>query len=88
MSFGDKLKAAADESAAKLCKIGALLSSDKLNTADKKNLVLVLDTPPDNPTRIPNTVLGRILREEGHDISNSAVDRHRRLDCACGRIAR
>lgn len=88
MSFGDKLKAAADESAAKLCKIGALLLSDKLSTADKKNLVAVLDTPTDDPTRVPNTVLGKILREEGYDISNSAVDRHRRRDCACGRITR
>lgn len=83
MSFGDKLKAAIDESAVKQCKIGALLSGPELSATDKKNLTAVLAAAPDDPTRVPNTVLGKILREEGHDISNSAVDRHRRLDCAC-----
>jgi hypothetical protein len=85
MSLSDKLQAAAGEAAVKACKIGVLLASSQLSTAEKKTLSTLLDTPVDSPARVPNTALGKILREEGFDVSNSAVDRHRRLDCACHR---
>lgn len=83
MSLSDKLAQASVSKSIKLCKIGVILESDKISKADRENLKAVLDAPENTPNRIPNTHLGRILREEGHDVSNSAVDRHRRRDCPC-----
>jgi hypothetical protein len=89
MSLSDKLSAATTENIVKLCKIGNLLtSSSKLPEQDKANLKNVLDVDENNPDRINNSTIGRILREEGYDISNSAVDRHRRGDCPCRRTVK
>ena len=88
MSLSDKLSVAATGTTAKLCKIGNLLVNSKLSDQDKENLRNVLDVEEHNPTRINNSTIGRILREEGYDISNSAVDRHRRGDCPCKRTAK
>jgi hypothetical protein len=88
MSLADKLKNAMDESGQKFCKIGMLFIDPKLSTKDKDHLITILNTPEDDPTRVPNTTLGKILREEGYDISNSAVDRHRSGNCACKRMAK
>lgn len=88
MSLSDKLFAAT-ETPTKLCKIGNLFTNNsKLSDQDKSNLKAVLDVEENNPTRINNSTIGRILREEGFDISNSAVDRHRRGDCPCKRTAK
>lgn len=87
MSLSDKLLSVAQTKSTKVCKIGSLLLNPKLAKADKDNLSSVLDTPEHDPNRINNSDIGRILREEGYDISNSAVDRHRRGDCACKRSA-
>jgi hypothetical protein len=88
MSLSDKLSVAATSTTVKLCKIGNLLINSKLPDQDKENLKTVLDVEEHNPTRINNSAIGRILREEGYDISNSAVDRHRRGDCPCKRTAK
>ncbi len=88
MSISDKLSSAKSSSSAKLCKIGNLLINPELSAADKKNLESVLEALPGTAGHVPNTTLGRILREEGYDISNSAVDRHRRRDCACTRVGK
>jgi len=88
MSLSDKLSAANTTHAVRLCKIGSLLAGSILSEQDKANLKAVLDVEDANPTRINNSTIGRILREEGHDISNSAVDRHRRGDCPCKRMAK
>jgi hypothetical protein len=88
MSLGDKLQSAAVNAASKACKVGALLYSSAISKQDKQNLETILSANPDDPTRVANTTLGKILREEGYDISNSAVDRHRRGDCACTRLAK
>lgn len=88
MSLLEKLNSAATESKSKLCKIGVLLNSPELDAKTKENLEAVLNVPESNPSRIPNTTLGRILREEGYDISNSTVDRHRREECSCRRLAK
>lgn len=89
MSLSDKLSAASTDIPTRLCKIGALLSSgSSLSEQDQLNLKSVLDAPENDPSRINNATIGRILREEGYDISNSAVDRHRRKDCPCSRTAK
>jgi len=88
MSLSDKLSAVKTTQVVRLCKIGSLLVGSTLSDQDKANLKNVLDIEETNPTRINNSTIGRILREEGHDISNSAVDRHRRGDCPCKRVAK
>jgi hypothetical protein len=88
MSLSDKLSAANTTYVVRLCKIGNLLAGTTLPEQDKANLKAVLDVEETNPSRINNSTIGRILREEGHDISNSAVDRHRRGDCPCKRTAK
>lgn len=88
MSLIDKLQAAAAQSAAKFCKIGHLLAGDQLAKADKLSLASILDTPATDVNRVPNSSIGKILREEGHDISNSIVDRHRAKICSCARVGK
>jgi hypothetical protein len=83
MSLSDKLKSAQSEAINQVCVLGKLLSGNKLSNSDKQNLINILDIPLDSPSRVPNAELGRILREEGYDISNSSIDRHRRGDCRC-----
>lgn len=88
MSLSDKLSNASKTSSIRLCKIGAILHSEALPREDRDNLKAVLDVPELDPNRIPNVQIGRILREEGYDISNSAVDRHRRRECPCTRMVK
>ena len=88
MSLSDKLSSAKTSSIVKLCKIGNLLVLSDLSEKDKQNLKEVLVTNQSDSSFISNSALGRILREEGYDISNSAVDRHRRGDCPCNRVGK
>lgn len=89
MSLSDKLSAAATDFPTRFCKLGNLLiNGSPLSEQDRINLKAVLDAQENDPTRINNAAIGRILREEGYDISNSAVDRHRRGDCPCNRTAK
>jgi hypothetical protein len=85
MSLSDKLLKATQMAKVSLCKVGILLSTDALNPKDREQLATILAVPMENPKRVPNSILAKVLREEGHDISNSAVDRHRRGDCSCTR---
>ena len=88
MSLSDKLNNASKASSTRLCKIGAILQSESVSKEDRENLKAVLDAPELSQDRIPNVQIGRILREEGYDISNSAVDRHRRRECPCTRMVK
>jgi len=88
MSLSDKIKSAKSVQIQKFCKIGALLIGTELSDNDKESLKESLNTDPANPAHINNSALGRILRDEGYDISNSAVDRHRRGDCPCNRTGK
>jgi hypothetical protein len=87
MSLADKLGSASERAKNLKCKIGALISGDALSKKDKENLEAALDVPMSDPGRIPNSTMGALLREEGYDISNSAVDRHRARSCPCYRKA-
>lgn len=88
MALSNKLQEAVSLANKKLCKLGVLLVGTELSEEDKKNIEAILSVPESNPSRVPNTTLGRILREEGYDVSNSAVDRHRRGDCSCNRLVK
>lgn len=87
MNLNDKLKVAAEEAATKLCKLATLLNGPELTNDEKKNLIALLEVDERNPSRVPSSTIGQILREEGYDLSDSAVDRHRRnpKTCACKR---
>jgi len=85
MSLSDKLIEAAQNASVSLCKLGSLLSGEKLTPKEKQQLAQILEVPEDDPRRVSNSTLGKVLREEGHDISNSSVDRHRRKECSCAR---
>lgn len=88
MALSNKLTEAKLKANKKLCKLATVLASPELSSEDKKSIEAILATPESNPARVPNTTLGRILREEGYDVSNSAVDRHRRGDCSCNRLVK
>jgi hypothetical protein len=85
MSLSDRLKNASVNSKNTVCKIGRLLDTEQLSQKDREHLVAVLDASENDPNRVNNASLARVLREEGFDISDSSVDRHRRKDCACYR---
>ena len=88
MTLSNKLEEAMSEAKNKLCKLMAVIDDSNLSNEDKKRIEIILSVPESSPTKVPNTTLGRILREEGYDISNSAVDRHRRGDCSCKRLVK
>jgi hypothetical protein len=83
MSLSEKLQAAATNN--QLCVLAELFVSPKLSKQDQQNLVLIVDTEKTDPSYVASAQLGRILREEGFDVSNSTIDRHRRGDCGCGK---
>ena len=84
MSLSDKL-AKASEKPNSFCKLGVLLYGEVLPEKDRKYLVDAVDVSNKDPRRISNADIARVLREEGFNISDSSVDRHRRKDCSCSR---
>lgn len=84
MSLSDKLSKVSEKPNS-LCKLGALLNGNALPEKDRKYLNDVLSVSDGDPRRISNVDIARVLREEGFNISDSSVDRHRRKDCGCFR---
>jgi hypothetical protein len=87
MSLSDRLSSAQSDAKNVFCKIGNLLQGDNLPARDREQLETALNAPLTDSKRITNAALARVLREEGHDISDSSMDRHRRKDCSCYRKA-
>jgi hypothetical protein len=83
MSLSDKLQAAA--SSTPLCALAQVFVNPKLSKQDQQNLTTIVATRKEDPSYVPSAQLGRILREEGFDVSNSTIDRHRRGECGCGK---
>jgi hypothetical protein len=83
MSVSEKLRAVSSEPRTRICKLGGMLNGSLLSEEDKAQIKSVLDTPYDDPSRISNNRLSQILREEGYDVSSSAVDRHKKKSCGC-----
>ena len=90
MNLNDKLKVAAQEAATRLCKLATLLNGPELTNDEKKNLIALLEVDERDPARVPSSTIAQILREEGYDLSDSAVDRHRRIPktCACKKVGK
>jgi hypothetical protein len=85
MSLAQRLAEASNATSKSLCKIGTILADEKVPAADRTLLKEILDAPEGTPNRLNNAAIAKVLREEGYDLSNSAVDRHRRADCPCNR---
>jgi len=85
MSLLKKLEQEVIKASTSICKVGNLLVSNDLSKKEKDQLFTLLDTSTSSGPRVPNTTIGRVLREEGYYISNSSIDRHRRRDCNCSR---
>lgn len=85
MSIADKLQTAKTTATTKPCKLGALMINNILSDKDRDTLATILAVPEGTPGRLTNTAIGKIIREEGFDVGDSSVDRHRRKDCGCYR---
>jgi hypothetical protein len=87
MSLAERLTAAREAYAAEtqVCKLMSVTFSSALSEVDVDALLKVINARPDDEHHMPNTRLAFALREEGFDVSVSAVDRHRRGACSCGR---
>jgi hypothetical protein len=85
MSLSDRLNSAINTPPSRKCKLMIILDSDKLTDEDRKTFISLLNVPEGNPSRVSNVILAQVLRDEGFDLSDSAVDRHRRRSCSCSR---
>ena len=83
MTLSEKLKASAESSNIRLCKVGKLLTGKALSDEEKSYISEILDMPLLSPGRVSNQELSRVLRSEGWDLSPSAFDRHVRGTCGC-----
>lgn len=87
MPLADKLKAANDSYRDTfICKLMHAVASPKLSKEDAEAVLAAINSGPLDLSYIPARQLAKALREEGFDISPSAVDRHRRGDCSCNRL--
>jgi hypothetical protein len=69
-----------------VCKLMQVTLDPNLSKEDIDALTLVINSSPLDLSHVPNSQLAQALREEGYDISASAVDRHRRGACSCNRL--
>lgn len=88
MALAERLLAATDTYQHKtfICKLMKITLDPKLTKSDIDAVITIINSTPLDSNHVPNTKLASALREEGYDISTSAVDRHRRGICACNRI--
>lgn len=89
MALADRLRAA-NSSYQKtfVCKLMQVTLDPKLSKDDIKSVLAIINSRPGDEAHVPNIRLAFALREEGYDVSPSAVDRHRRGICACNRLVK
>lgn len=90
MPLADKLSSASMEHRRSLttCKLIALTFNSSIPKKDRDALAEVINLTEHEPGYIPNSKLATLLKEEGYDISASAVDRHRGGTCSCRRLGK
>lgn len=87
MALADRLKVANQQYRGTfICKLMQVTLDPRLSKADVAAIVSAINAAPLSPDHIPNKKLAAALREEGFDISASAVDRHRSNSCSCTRV--
>lgn len=69
-----------------ICKLMQVTLDPNLSQEDIQALISVINSGPLDMSHVPNSKLAQALRDEGYDISASAVDRHRRGACSCNRL--
>ena len=70
-----------------VCKLMSVTLNSALSENDVDTLIKVINAPVGDEQHMPNVRLAQALREEGFDVSPSAVDRHRKGACSCRRKA-
>jgi len=83
VSLADRLSETTAVGAGLPCKLGSLLAGNQLSKEDRAKLAEVLEVPYGYPGRLPNTVIAAALREEGFDIGDGSVNKHRSGRCRC-----
>jgi hypothetical protein len=84
LSLVKRLDEAASKSRPGLaCRLGSILRSSEMSSEEKTYLQKVLETPADDPARIPTTAITQALQQEGYQVGVAAVNRHRRRECRC-----
>ena len=88
MALAERLKAARTtyQNNTYVCKLMSVTQSPDLSRDDIDALISIINSHPGDEEHVPNIRLAHVLREEGYDVSPSAVDRHRRGICACNRL--
>ena len=89
MSLAQRLSEARESynNETQVCKLMSVTLSSTLSEIDVDALLQAINAHPGDEHHMPNIRLALALREEGFDVSPSAVDRHRRGTCSCGRRA-
>jgi hypothetical protein len=84
MSLSERLEKVASSNRPGLpCRLGSLLQGDELPEKEKEYLKKILEVRLGEPARVPTTAITEALRQEGFEIGNAAVQRHRRKECRC-----
>lgn len=65
------------------CKVGRLLRSGKLSKEDVETLEKIFETSNKEERAITNVTIFKALKEEGFDIGNTTISRHRMKNCCC-----
>jgi hypothetical protein len=86
MALAERLKTANERyQKTFVCKLMQVTLDPKLSESDVDAVLKIINSRPGDEAHVPNIRLAFALREEGYDVSPSAVDRHRRNICACYR---
>jgi hypothetical protein len=89
MGIAQKIDAAKVKQRLKtVCKLMQVTIDPKLSKEDVDSIIKVINATPESINYIPNTKLSAVLRQEGYDVSPSAVDRHKNKTCSCYRIGK
>jgi hypothetical protein len=84
MSLSEKINSA-KVAKNRLCKLGSLLSGKLMSEADKKELLSILSVEINDPGRVTNSLITKVLNDEGYEMGISTVERHRLGLCCCFR---
>lgn len=89
MALAERLRAANEKyHTTFVCKLMQVTLDPKISREDVDALTAIINTRPGDEAHVPNIRLAHALRDEGFDVSPSAVDRHRRGICACNRTVK
>jgi hypothetical protein len=87
MALADRLRVANERyQKTFVCKLMQVTLDPKLSREDVDAIIAIINSRPGDEAHVPNIRLAHALRDEGYDVSPSAVDRHRTGICACARL--